>query len=53
MFNSNVSVGAEYRHSDFGSQSYLLGFDTAGTAVFGNVKYTADPVTVRANWRLH
>jgi outer membrane immunogenic protein len=52
MFNNKVSVGAEYRHSDFGRQSYLLGFDTAGTAVFGNVKYTADQVTVRANWHL-
>ncbi len=53
MFNNNMSVGAEYRHSDFGRQSYLLGFDTVGTAVFGNVKYTADQVTVRANWHLH
>jgi outer membrane immunogenic protein len=53
MFNNNVSVGAEYRHSDFGTHSYLLGVDAAGTAVFGNVKYTADQVTVRANWHLH
>ncbi len=52
MFNNKVSVGAEYRHSDFGRQSDLLGLDTAGTAVFGNVKYTADQVTVRANWHL-
>ncbi len=53
MFNNNVSVGAEYRHSDFGRQSYLLGFDTSATPVFGSVKYTADQVTVRANWHLH
>jgi outer membrane immunogenic protein len=52
MFTNKVSVGAEYRHSDFGTHSYLLGIDTAGTAVFGNVKYTADQVTVRANWHL-
>jgi outer membrane immunogenic protein len=45
-----VSVGAEYRHSDFGSQNYLLGADIIPTPISENVKYTTDQVTVRANW---
>jgi hypothetical protein len=48
-------ASAEYRHSDFGRQTCLLGFDTDAPAapIFGSVKYTADQVTVRANWHLH
>jgi outer membrane immunogenic protein len=55
MFNNKVSLGAEYRHSDFGRQTYLLGFDTnlPAAPVYGVVKYTTDQVTVRANWHLH
>jgi outer membrane immunogenic protein len=55
MVNTNVSVGAEYRHSDFGTHSYLLGSDVNVPAapVFTNVHYTADQVTVRANWHFH
>jgi outer membrane immunogenic protein len=54
MLNNKVSVGGEYRHSDFGRQAYLLGFDTNAPAapVYGSVKYTTDQVTVRANWHL-
>jgi outer membrane immunogenic protein len=55
MVNTNVSVGAEYRHSDFGTHSYLLGFDVnvPSVPVFTNVHYTTDQVTIRANWHFH
>lgn len=47
----HVSVGAEYRHSDFGHQNnVLLGFDTTGAPIYTNIKYVTDQVTVRANW---
>jgi outer membrane immunogenic protein len=48
--SDRVSVGAEYRHSDFGRQNVLLGFDIANAPVYTDVKYTTDQVTVRANW---
>jgi hypothetical protein len=52
MFSNAVSLGAEYRHSDFGRQTYLLGFDTQPLPVYGSVKYTTDQATVRLNWHL-
>ena len=45
-----LSLGAEYRHSDFGSQNYTIGTDVIGGIISENVKYTTDQVTVRANW---
>ncbi len=47
-----VSVGAEYRHSDFGHQNVALGADlnVPPLAVTTNVHYTTDQVTLRANW---
>jgi len=46
-----ISVGAEYRHSDFGhSNNVLLGFDVTGAPIYTNIKYTTDQVTVRGNW---
>jgi outer membrane immunogenic protein len=45
-----VSVGAEYRHSDFGHQNVALGFDTANAPVSTNIHFTTDQVTLRANW---
>jgi len=46
-----ISVGVEYRHSDFGNQNnVLLGFDTANAPIYTNIKYVTDQVTVRANW---
>jgi outer membrane immunogenic protein len=48
-----VSVGAEYRHSDFGHQNYTLGTDTLGNLVSTNIHYTTDQVTLRANWHFN
>jgi outer membrane immunogenic protein len=45
-----VSVGAEYRHSDFGHRTYTLGFDTVNAPVTTSVHYTTDQATLRANW---
>jgi outer membrane immunogenic protein len=45
-----VSVGAEYRHSDFGHQNYTIGFDVTGAPISANIHYTTDQVTLRANW---
>jgi outer membrane immunogenic protein len=45
-----LSVGAEYRHSDFGRQNYTLGFDTINAPLTTSVHYTTDQVTLRANW---
>jgi outer membrane immunogenic protein len=47
-----VSVGAEYRHSDFGHHTYALGFDVNVPAmpVSTSIHYTTDQVTLRANW---
>src|SRR5262249_46925741 len=50
--SQRVSVGAEYRHSDFGHHTYVLGFDVNAPAapVQTSIKYTTDQVTRRANW---
>jgi outer membrane immunogenic protein len=49
--SERVSVGAEYRHSDFGhNNNVLLGFDATGAPIYTNIKYTTDQVTVRGNW---
>jgi opacity protein-like surface antigen len=48
-----ISIGAEYRHSDFGNRSYVLGGDVIPTPFATNVKYTTDQGTVRLNWHWH
>jgi outer membrane immunogenic protein len=48
--NKSASVAAEYRHSDFGSHSYLLGTDVAGAPIATGVTYRTDQVTLRLNW---
>jgi outer membrane immunogenic protein len=51
--DNDWSLGAEYRHSDFGRQTYVLGMDAGAPPmpITTNVKFTTDQVTVRLNWR--
>jgi outer membrane immunogenic protein len=59
----NVTLGAEYRHTFYGSQDITLGMTptltsfgtivTAGSPVGGGYRLDTDEVMVRLNWLLH
>ena len=61
--SQNVTLGAEYRHTFYGSQDISLGMTptlttagtivTAGSPVSGGYRVDTDEVMVRLNWLLH
>jgi outer membrane immunogenic protein len=57
-FDRNWSAAAEYRHSDFGSPSYNIGFSDTSlipftTTMSASVHWTEDQVTARLNYHFH